>query len=64
MTRDYAITLTGDQVKYLMSKFNIEDPNEACEYIIELLFLEGVEATQENVKLYMMKMMQEELRQC
>lgn len=54
-----SIRLTRPQVKFLMSKFQIDDPNEAIDYLIELMALEEVDPMQ--MKFYILKLMQKEL---
>lgn len=57
-----ALTLTKDQVDFLMSSFEIEDPKEAIEFLIEMMAMEEVSLEPDNIKRYMMKMMQRELK--
>ena len=54
-----SIKLTLPQVKFLMSKFQIDDPNEAIDYLIELMILEEVDPM--RMKHYILRMMQREL---
>jgi len=54
-----SIKLTLPQVKFLMSKFQISDPNEAIDYLIELMILEEVDPM--RMKHYILRMMQREL---
>lgn len=61
MKRSYDLTLTKGQAKFLMSKFEINDPNKAIDFLIELMALERVELEPANIKLYIMKLMEKEL---
>lgn len=54
-----SIRLTRPQVTFLMQKFQINDPNEAIDYFIELLVLE--EADPMSMKRYILGMMEREL---
>lgn len=54
-----SIRLTKPQVTFLMSKFQIDDPNEAIDYLIELMVLE--EADPMEMKRYILSMMEREL---
>jgi len=54
-----SIRLTKPQVTFLMQKFQIDDPNEAIDYFIELLVLE--EADPMSMKKYLLGMMEREL---
>lgn len=60
--KEEALKLSDGQVKFLMNKFNIIDPNKAIDYLIELMILERIDPM--NMKLYILKMMEEELRSC
>jgi hypothetical protein len=55
-----SLKLTRGQVEFLMSKFGANDPNEAIDYLIELMILEGADPM--NAKYFIMRMMQEELK--
>lgn len=54
-----SIRLTLPQVQFLMSKFQIKDPNEAIDYLIELMVLEDADPM--RMKHYILGMMQREL---
>lgn len=54
-----SIRLTKPQVTFLMQKFQIEDPDEAIDYLIELMILEDIDPM--RMKHYMLRMMQKEL---
>lgn len=54
------LRLSKEQAKFLMEKFQIEDPNDAIDFLIEMMVLEGIDPM--RMKHYILKMMQEELR--
>ena len=51
--------LSVGQVKFLMSKFDIDDPNRAIDFFIELMLLEEINPM--DMKLYILKMMEKDL---
>lgn len=53
------LQLSMGQVKFLMSKFEIDDPNKAIDFFIELMIMEGVDPM--DMKLYILKMMEKDL---
>lgn len=53
------LQLTAGQVKFLMSKFDINEPNKAIDFFIELMLLEGINPME--MKLYILKMMERDL---
>lgn len=62
MMSEENLKLSPNQAKFLMQKFDIDNPNEAIDFLIEMMILEGVDPM--DMKRYILKMMQEELRQC
>lgn len=54
-----SIRLTKPQVTFLMQKFQIEDPDEAIDCLIELMILEEIDPM--RMKHYILRMMQKEL---
>ena len=54
-----SVQLTEGQVEFLMSKFKIQDPNEAIDFLIEMMVLENVDPM--DMKRYILKMMQKDL---
>lgn len=62
MMAEENVTLNEDQARFLMEKFDIDDPDEAIDFLIEMMLLEGADPM--DMKKYILKMMQEELRQC
>lgn len=62
MTNSPDLTVTKAQVEFLMEKFDIENPNEAIEFLIEMMAMEDIELEPANIKRYMMKLMERELR--
>ena len=58
---EHDISFSGGQVKFLMSRFQIADPNEAIEFLIEMMFLEGVKVNSTTIKKYVLRMMEKEL---
>lgn len=53
------LQLSIGQVKFLMSKFEINDANKAIDFLIEIMLLEG--ANPMEMKLYILKMMEKDL---
>ena len=51
--------LSIGQVKFLMSKFDIDDPNKAIDFFIEIMLLEDINPM--DMKLYILKMMEKDL---
>lgn len=62
MTISPDLTVTRAQVEFLMQKFDIDDPNKAIDFLIEMMAMEEVELEPTNIKRYMMKLMERELR--
>lgn len=54
------VKLTREQAKFLMDKFDIGNPDDAIDFLIEMMLLEGIDPM--RMKHYILKMMQEELR--
>jgi hypothetical protein len=55
------LTLTAGQVKFLMTRFQIKDPNKAIDLFLEYLILERLDPM--KAKYYIMKLMQRELKE-
>jgi hypothetical protein len=60
MMSEENLRVSAAQAKFLMEKFKINDPNEAIDFLIEMMILEGVDPM--RMKWYILKMMQEELK--
>ena len=60
MMSEENLKLSRAQAEYLMNKFDIDDPDEAIDYLIEIMLAEGVDPM--RMKHYILKMMQEDLK--
>ena len=55
------LTLTAGQVKFLMTRFNIDDPDKAIDTLLGIMVEEGLDPM--DAKYYIMRLMEQELEE-